>query len=113
MLHPPNDGKTLSQKDNFSKSHPQSFLKTDNEIRKSSDPNVEHFSIERLKIVANALTACLCVGMLLTPVMLLFLVSMSRQSMAWIVFAFVMAFCLSLGALTEARLQDTMIGTAA
>jgi hypothetical protein len=51
--------------------------------------------------------------MLLIPVILLFLVHMSRESMAWLVFGFVLAFSIVMSTITEARVQEILIGTAA
>ena len=51
--------------------------------------------------------------MLLVPVLLLFLVSMSRQTMAWTVVGFVLAFSTIMSIVTEAKVHEILIGTAA
>ena len=53
------------------------------------------------------------VGILLTPVFLLFLVSMTRVKMAMTVFAFVLLFAVVMCSTTDAKTQEIFVGTAA
>jgi hypothetical protein len=55
----------------------------------------------------------LSVSLLLTPVFVLYLVGMPRVAMVSTVFGFVIAFSVVLSLVTEGRLQDILIGTAA
>lgn len=55
----------------------------------------------------------LAVNFLLIPVFLLFLVQMSRPAMSLTVLTFVLAFAVVLGAMTQAKAQEVLIGTAA
>ena len=91
----------------------QSFLQTEKELRKTTDQYVDHYAKHRLAIVIKTISVSLAVGMLLIPVILLFLVRMSRESMAWLVFGFVLAFSIVMSTITEARVQEILIGTAA
>jgi hypothetical protein len=91
----------------------QRFLQTERELRKTTDPYVDHYAKGRLAIVIKVIAVSLAVGMLLIPVILLFLVPMSRESMSWLVVGFVLAFSIAMAAVTEARVQEILIGTAA
>ncbi len=64
-------------------------------------------------MVIKAIAVVLAVAILLIPVLLLFLVSMSRQTMAWTVFGFVLTFSLTMSIVTEAKVHEILIGTAA
>jgi hypothetical protein len=55
----------------------------------------------------------LAVGILLIPVLLLFLVNMPKQVMAWIVFGFVLAFSITISVVTDAKVHEVLVGTAA
>lgn len=59
------------------------------------------------------LSAAVSVSLLLSPVFILFLVGMPRVAMVSTVFGFVIAFSVVLSLVTEGRLQDLLIGTAA
>ena len=89
------------------------MIQTERELSKTRDPYVDHYSPGRLNILVKAITVSLAIGMLLIPVMLLFLLQMSRQSMAWLVFGFVMAFAVTLSVITQAKVQDILVGTSA
>ena len=43
----------------------------------------------------------------------LFLVPLSKEAMAWIVFGFVVAFSIAISIMTEAKAQELLIGSAA
>jgi hypothetical protein len=64
-------------------------------------------------MLIKLLTLSFAVGILISPVFLLFLVPMKRESMAWMVFAFVVAFSVTLSVVTEAKVQEVLVGTAA
>ena len=55
----------------------------------------------------------LAVAILLVPVFLLFLLPMGHQAMTWMVFGFVLAFAATMSAVTEAKVQEVFVGTAA
>jgi hypothetical protein len=74
---------------------------------------VDHYAPDRLEILIKAISVSLAVGILLVPVFFLFLVQMSRESMAWMVFGFVFAFSVTMSVVTEAKSQEVLIGTAA
>lgn len=63
--------------------------------------------------MTRVVTVALAVGFLLTPVFLLFLVSMTRAGMVLVVFGFVLAFSITMSVVSGARTQDLLIGTAA
>ncbi|TVY58597.1 hypothetical protein LCER1_G001571 [Lachnellula cervina] len=91
----------------------KSLFQTDRELSKSRDRYVDYYSPSRLNIFVKAVTVSLAIGMLLIPVMLLFLVPMSRESMAWLVFGFVMVFAATLSVISQAKVQDILVGTSA
>jgi hypothetical protein len=91
----------------------QSFLQTEKELKKNTDPWVDHYAKGRLVVFVKLVTLSFAVGILLAPVLLLFLVPMKREAMAWMVFGFVLAFSVTLSAVTEAKVQEVLIGTAA
>ena len=59
------------------------------------------------------ISVILSVSLLLSPVFLLFLISMPRVAMVSTVFGFVIAFSVVLSLVTEGKLQEILIGTAA
>ncbi|KAH7409599.1 hypothetical protein BKA64DRAFT_665364 [Cadophora sp. MPI-SDFR-AT-0126] len=99
--------------DQWPKSRLKNFLQPERERLKTIDPWVDHYAKSRLAILIKALAVALAVGMLLVPVLLLFLVSMSRQTMAGTVFGFVLAFSITMSIVTEAKVHEILIGTAA
>jgi len=74
---------------------------------------VDHYAKSRLTILIKVIAVAMAVSMLLVPVLLLFLVSMSRQTMAWTVVGFVLAFSTIMSIVTEAKVHEILIGTAA
>jgi len=74
---------------------------------------VDHYAKSRLTILIKVIAVAMAVCMLLVPVLLLFLVSMSRQTMAWTVVGFVLAFSTIMSIVTEAKVHEILIGTAA
>ena len=54
----------------------------------------------------------LIVGILLTPVFMLFLIPMTYAQMASTVLAFVLLFCATIASTTDAKTQEVFIGTA-
>ncbi|PVH80171.1 hypothetical protein DL98DRAFT_654965 [Cadophora sp. DSE1049] len=91
----------------------KNFLQPERELHKTTDPWVDHYAKGRLAILIKVIAVALAVAMLLVPVLLLFLVSMSRQTMAWTVFGFVLAFSITMSIVTEAKVHEILIGTAA
>lgn len=71
------------------------------------------FKGNRFASLRMTASVILTVSLLLSPVFLLFLVSMPRVAMVFIVLGFVFGFCVVLSVATDGRLQDTLIGTAA
>jgi len=94
-------------------SHIKNFLQPERELRKTTDPWVDHYAKSRLTILIKVIAVAMAVCMLLVPVLLLFLVSMSRQTMAWTVVGFVLAFSTIMSIVTEAKVHEILIGTAA
>ena len=88
-------------------------MQTKREIGKTDDPYMEHFSPKRFDAVVKTVTVLVAVSVLLVPVLLLFLVPMSRQLMAWLVFGFVLMFSVIMAALTQAQIHQILVGTAA
>ena len=74
---------------------------------------MHHYSSFRLAIFSKILLVSLAVGVLLAPVFLLFLVSMTRLEMAMTVFAFVLLFCVMMSITSDAKTQEVLMGTAA
>ncbi|KAE8441481.1 hypothetical protein EG329_004905 [Mollisiaceae sp. DMI_Dod_QoI] len=89
------------------------ILQTERERSKVEDDYVDQYSVKRVSIFNRVIAVFLAICILLIPVMLLFLVEMSKQAMAWIVFVFVLAFCCMVTVTTEAKVQDIFISTAA
>ncbi|TVY15252.1 hypothetical protein LARI1_G008861, partial [Lachnellula arida] len=93
---------------------PESLLKslfqTERELSKTKDPYVNYYSQSRLNIFVKVITVSLSTGLLLIPVLLLFLVQMSKESMVWLVFGFVMAFAVILSVISHANAQETLVG---
>jgi hypothetical protein len=88
------------------------FFKTSNEYDKTSDPNVNYYSQARLSIIGKMLFVSLAVGLLLIPIFLLFLVTMSRGVMAMIALGFVFLFGLVVSTTTNAKVHEIFFGTA-
>ena len=74
---------------------------------------MDHYAKGRLVVFVKLLALSFAIGILFAPVLLLFLVPMKREVMAWMVFGFVLAFSVTLSAVTEAKVQEVLIGTAA
>lgn len=74
---------------------------------------MHHYSSFRLAFISTILLVSLSVGVLLTPVALLFLVSMTRLDMLLTVFAFVLLFCVMMSTTSGAKIQEVLMGTAA
>ena len=74
---------------------------------------MEHYSPDRFKIVVRTISVLVVVTILLVPILLLFLVPMSRQVMAGVVFGFVLGFALIMALLTEARIHQVLVGSCA
>ncbi|KAH8597950.1 hypothetical protein B0O99DRAFT_684650 [Bisporella sp. PMI_857] len=89
------------------------LVQTQREANKTNDPNVDYHSEARITAILKAVTVSLTVGTLLIPVLLLFLVDMAKQTMAWIVIGFVVAFSGTMTATTDAKTQELFVGTAA
>lgn len=81
-------------------------------MNRTRDPNVDHYAPGHLAALVKALSVSLAVLLLLAPVFVLFLVPLSREAMAWLVFGFVLVFAITVSILTEAETQGLLIGTA-
>lgn len=92
---------------------PQSLLQTERELERTKDPNVDYYAPGHLAVLVKTLSVSLTVSLLLIPVFVLFLVPMSKEAMAWMVFGFVVAFSITISIMTEARAQELLIGSAA
>lgn len=79
----------------------------------TTDPYVDHYSKDRFALLIKTITVALAVGILFVPVLLLFLVDMSHQGKAWTLFGFVLAFSIIISVVTEAKVHEILIGTAA
>ena len=90
----------------------QRFFKTRDQLHKSQDSSVEFFSTARISIFARLIVVFLAVLILLIPVILFFLTSMSRASMTVVVLTFVFLFSVMVSLLTDAGVQEIFIGTA-
>lgn len=66
-----------------------------------------------MAVLVKVIAVCLVVSVLLLPVMLLYLVPMSNQGKAWTTFGFVFGFSIAMCVVTEARVHEILIGTAA
>ncbi|KUJ23408.1 uncharacterized protein LY89DRAFT_713875 [Mollisia scopiformis] len=93
--------------------HLKRILQTKREREKIEDDTVDQYSEFRFGVLNKVVAVSAAVCTLLIPVMLLFLVDMSKQAMAWLVFVFVLAFCVMVSVVTGARAQDIFIATAA
>ncbi|KAH6679131.1 hypothetical protein B0J14DRAFT_580100 [Halenospora varia] len=89
------------------------LFQTDRDRKKSKNKYVIHYSTYHLKTFAKVVTVCISLAILLLPVMLLFLIPMSRASMAWLVFGFVMLFSMVVSSIADAKTHEVLIGTAA
>lgn len=88
-------------------------MRTDEEVKKSSDPSVRYLSKPRLDILSRVLVVFASVASILNPVFLLFLVPMARFAMVLTALAFVFTFSSTIIVATEARVQEVLIGSAA
>lgn len=91
----------------------QWLVQTDQEREKSDDAFMEHYSPERFNAIVRTISVVVATGILLVPVLLLFLVPMSKHLMAWLVFGFVLSFAMVLALLSEAKIHQVLVGTAA
>lgn len=78
----------------------------------NTDRAVQNYSSSRILNFARVLSVCLAVGILLAPVLILFLVPMARGGMALTATAFLVLFAGSMSFLTNAKLEMVFIGTA-
>lgn len=73
---------------------------------------MERYSSAKLSVFSKILLVSLAVGVLLIPIYLLFLVTMTRLDMALTVSAFMLLFCVVMCSTTDAKAQEVLIGTA-
>jgi len=97
----------------FPKSRIKNFVQTEVELSSTRDEFADLHSRDQLEMLAKTLMAMLAAGILLIPVFLLFLVPMSHMAMCWLVFGFVLIFSGMMSVLTEAKVQEVFVGTAA
>jgi len=91
----------------------QRKLQTEAEVRKTDDQFVDLYSSRKVTIIANIVEVSLAVIILLVPVILLFLVKMSKPMMAVVASVFVLLFSLVVSSVTGAKVQEVFFGTAA
>lgn len=91
----------------------QRYIKGEKERRRSGDPLVHHFSATQLDILARVVASLLAMGLVLIPVLILFLGGLSRGSMAAVVGCFVLVFMVALSVFVEVTPHDLFIGVAA
>lgn len=91
----------------------KTFLRPNEEVEKSSDPSVRYLAQTRLEILIRIVVVLLSVGSIVIPIFLLFLVPMPRFVMVLTVLAFVSAFSTTMTVVTEAKIQEVWIGSAA
>lgn len=82
-------------------------------VVKPGEPAVDRYSSIKLSIVSKILLVSLAVGILLLPIYLLFLVSMTRWEMATTVSAFMLLFCSVICSTTDAKTLEVFMATAA
>lgn len=83
------------------------------ERSKTEDQYVTHWSASRVYWLANTVTVSLAAGILFVPVYLLFLIPMSRAMMVGVSSVSVVAFAILLSVITDAKMQEVFIGSAA
>jgi len=91
----------------------QDFIKGENERKRTRNPLVHHFSSSRLAILTKIVASSLAVCVLLVPVLVLFLVELSREKMAGIVGGSVLVFMVTMSVLVDVTPHDLFIGIAA
>ncbi|RFU32616.1 hypothetical protein B7463_g3741, partial [Scytalidium lignicola] len=96
---------------------PNSFLRyileTDADRRKTENPNIRNYSPSRLEPISKAIYIGLAIATIVVPVYLMVLVPMTRAQMASAIAGFAFIFAITMAALTEAKVQDIFLGTAA
>jgi cell division protein FtsW (lipid II flippase) len=88
-------------------------LQSEKEKAQFNDPYVDQYSPIKVGRLNRIVAVFLAVCVLLIPVMLLFLKNMSKEAMAWLVFVFVLLFCVLVTVLTEAKVLEIFVATAA
>ena len=91
----------------------QHFLKGQAERGKSNDPRVHHFSDSKLDILVRIVASSIAVGTLLVPVLILYLIDLTRGQMAAIVGGFVFVFMVTISVFVDVTPHDLFIGVAA
>jgi hypothetical protein len=92
---------------------PKTFLRTDAEKAKSSDPKVRYISNYRLDTTTRALVVCISVSCMLIPIFILRLVPMPQFVTVLLVLLFVSIFATTMSVITDSRTQDILVGSAA
>jgi hypothetical protein len=80
---------------------------------RTNNPQVHHYSISGLDILAKIVASSVAVGILLVPIFILFLFDLSRAKMAVIVGCFVLVFMVTMSVLVDVTPHDLFIGIAA
>jgi ABC-type multidrug transport system fused ATPase/permease subunit len=86
------------------------FIKVKGEQSRTSNPRVHVFSATQLDILARIVASFLAVGVLLIPVLILYLGDLSRPSMAAVVACFVLVFMVALSIVVNVTPHDLFIG---
>jgi hypothetical protein len=90
----------------------QSFFKSANRAHETADSSVEFFSQSRINTIARLGAIFFAISLLLVPLTLFLLVSMSKPCMLVVVLAFVLSFSVIISVVFEANFQEIFIGTA-
>lgn len=88
------------------------LLVTDREREKAKGSRGEYYSASRLKFWGGLLLVLTTVGILLTPVFLLFLIPMSRSLMAVTASIFIVLFSVVVSVITGAQVYKVFVSTA-
>ncbi len=90
----------------------KTILKEKEEMKPTADPRITKFSSTRMGGLGRALLVSTIMGILITPVFLLFLLPMSRLLMAVTSTGFIFIFAWIMCAVTEGRVYEVFVGTA-
>jgi len=82
------------------------------QLTKAQDSTIQLRSTDRIRKVARLFVVIFAVGVLFIPVILFFLTSMSRVSMAVVVLIFVFLFSFMTSLFSDAGVQEIFVGTA-
>jgi Family of unknown function (DUF6594) len=87
-------------------------MKIKDEDKPTSDEVVSYYSPSKLGGLVQVLMVSTIMGVLLTPVFLLFLIPMSHPMMAFTSTAFIFLFAVIMTVVAEGRTYEIFVGTA-